>query len=165
MSTDQKLRELVAEGKTKKALDMLVEVSESLDEKDVRNQAIALKSRFNNLKRNLNQSIITSENANLESNRIHMALLSLLDDLPESNTPPETTAAAPASSPDAVLTLEMVNEMEMNEVMSRIQTLMNKRKLFQDELDIASDASQKFNLSENIKKITAEIEMLKERLS
>ena len=165
MADRGELKNLVAEGKTAKAIDLIIDTLEQENDRDLANQAISLKSRHRRLQQNINNMLITSDNAGLESNRINIALLSIIDDMPDSPTTSSTQKNEPASDEAPILTLEMVKEMELNEVMTRIQKLMDRRKMFQDELDIASDASQKFNLSENIKKMTAEIELLKERLS
>lgn len=61
------------------------------------------------------------------------------------------------------LNIEKIRNMTQNDILVRIQRLSKKKRAFQEEYDIASDASIKFSLKENISILDKDIEILKEQ--
>lgn len=97
------IRHLVSAGRIEQAIDRLVQLT--AQDEHLHNEAIALKARSNKLKREQNMGIISTSDANIESNRITQALLDLAAEIPAggaSSTPPQKTVqgATPANSGD-----------------------------------------------------------------
>ncbi len=80
-NTDIKLqvKQLIATGKTKKAIELLLNYSQKNGLDD--NSIILQSSRFNGLSREQNIGIISNENYSLSLNKINAALLSIVDDI------------------------------------------------------------------------------------
>lgn len=74
------IRDLVGKGKTKDALKILLDYTETLD-KDLHNNLTILSSRLSELERNARLGIISTSDQQLERNRINIALLSLLEEI------------------------------------------------------------------------------------
>ena len=69
---------LVADDKLEKALNALLELSKS--DSDLNNQAILLMARYKGLKRNLNQGVISDNEASINKARIINSILSFLEE-------------------------------------------------------------------------------------
>lgn len=74
----ESLRSLIANGKTKQALDAL---KEQLDGTDEGNTITLLHSRWSSNQRSYNMGILSQNDYNMENNRINYALLSVIGDL------------------------------------------------------------------------------------
>ena len=148
------IKELLAKGKTKAAIEALFVAAKNSKDNDFENGVIALKSKFSSLRKDIRNGTISSETENLEKNRITANILSFVDEYGPFDTEDNPT-----------LDSEQVMEMEKDDATGRIEKLMNKRKFFQDELDIAVDPEMKFYLNEKIEVLTRNIELLKSKLS
>lgn len=76
----EQLQQLISNNKIKEALVHLLRLTKN-GESDMHNQAILLTNRWNRLKTEKRSGIISSENANIQQNRIMAALLSFMEDI------------------------------------------------------------------------------------
>jgi len=70
----------IANGNTEKALDLLMDVSLSIGNRDLLNYTMLLTSRFKRLKENNNMGVISSADASISHAQINSSLLSLVGD-------------------------------------------------------------------------------------
>ncbi len=82
-TTIQAIENLLVQEKIDKAIASMLALTERSTYADYRNQIIMQSGRWNGLKRNKNSGTISAENADLQTNRIRNALLSLLEDMAE----------------------------------------------------------------------------------
>ena len=158
------VKKLVADGKTEEAIEVLIGVSSKLQDRDVENQVISLSSQYTALQKGIRSFTITSSNATIRLNRINGVLLAIADDLESTSMPNEVGSAPETDEKSGTLTKEAVAKLEQQQILERLQKLLKRRKFFQDQFDISSDASQKFNLQENIDLMDKDIGVLKEQL-
>jgi len=145
---------MVANGKTKAAIEALLVAAKNSGDNDFENGIISLKSKFSALKKDSRNGTITSENENIAKNRINANILSFVDDYGPFDT-----------EDNPVLSSDEVDVMEVADVSDRLKKLMKKRKFFQDEYDISANPEMKFYLTEKIDILTQNIELLKSKLS
>ena len=72
--------DLIAKGDTEKALDLLMDVSRSVSNRDLLNYTMLLTSRFKGLKHNNAMGVISSSDASISHAQINKSLLSLVED-------------------------------------------------------------------------------------
>jgi len=73
------VKNFLTKGEIGKAINALVD-NDTLDD-DLKNTVYLLSGRYHGLQRRVTQGVITEENANIETNRINSALLSVIKDL------------------------------------------------------------------------------------
>ncbi len=81
MPMQSSLKSLLADGKIKQVIEQLLLHSKS--DEDLHNEAVALSARFRKYNREKHGNTASSEELNIELNRIQNAALDLIDRLPE----------------------------------------------------------------------------------
>lgn len=79
-SSVEKIEAMIANGRTKNAIEALLDLSKTKDS-DLKNQAILLASRWNSLSAQINGGTIRESSANIERNRILMGVMGTLEEL------------------------------------------------------------------------------------
>ena len=80
--TKQTLQKLIAEGKTKQAIEHLLTLRESLPDSDLRQQILMLSGRFEQYNKDRNLDLSSTEEQSHSIAKINKALLDLIDKLP-----------------------------------------------------------------------------------
>ena len=83
IAIQKEIKDLVADGKLEKALDLLENTAEELSE-EKHNAAVILSSRLHTFKQNSSIGVLSSNEQNLERARISKAILELTDQLDDS---------------------------------------------------------------------------------
>ncbi len=94
----QTLRNLMADGKTARALDKLRQLN--LNDDDLNTQITLLSARFKKNESQKNNGVIDERDFNLELNRINIALLAVIDQLDVNQIPPSVSESS--TSDDSV---------------------------------------------------------------
>jgi phosphomevalonate kinase len=74
---DERLNRLLDEGQVDKVIELMVQFFESKDEEELIDDVRLLSSRYKRLQRKITREIINEEDANVESNKIHSALMEI----------------------------------------------------------------------------------------
>lgn len=152
------IKKLIAKGETELAINALMKLASKTNNADLENQVINWSSQFHALEKKRKSFTITSDQASAKLAQINRVLLDIVSDLEETSPP--------HADPETFADLEVdINELEKLQILERLQLLMKRNKFFQDQFDISSDASQKFNLQENIDDMSQQITLLKEALA
>ncbi len=91
------LRNLISEDKTQQVIDNLLELTKSLEDKELHKEVILQSSKFEKYQREGRKGTCTFENQNISISRIKDALLQIIDKLPDDlkQTPSETNKKKP----------------------------------------------------------------------
>ncbi len=95
--TPKDIKGQVTKGNHKKAIDMLLDLTDSLDE-DLHSSAIMLAGRFNSLQRDQMSGLIDAQQANLRTNQITFALIHLLGEIEDDWTEPNDGGKLPSNT-------------------------------------------------------------------
>ena len=87
MPDKQELRELLASGKLRQAIQGVLALAQGLPDSDTYNQALHLSSRFSILQNSINMGLISTDQAQVQQAQISNAFLFLLNQLPEEEVP------------------------------------------------------------------------------
>ncbi len=88
MSTHSKanLRKLIAQNKTRQAIDILFEMTKSSADRDLHQEVIMQSAKLEKLEADKRKGILSFEEQNLSKARINDALLQIVDKIPDSNS-------------------------------------------------------------------------------
>ena len=76
-----KLQQLIAQGKTKQAIQQLLRITKRND--DLHDTALNISARYRQLVRDQHAGILSSEESQIELNKVNAAILALVKDLPD----------------------------------------------------------------------------------
>ena len=79
----KELQELIAQGKTGKAIDLLLKIAADFDEPDIQQDVLLLSARFQEYSNEKRRGINSDEQQKVTLSRINMALLEIIERLPE----------------------------------------------------------------------------------
>ena len=82
LHTASDLKNLIAQNKTRKALDLLLHKSKSMEDQEVYNELINISGRFATLLKEERQGMLSVDEVSRERSKINNALLSIIDELP-----------------------------------------------------------------------------------
>ncbi len=98
----QHLRTLIATGKTKQAIQQLLNYTQTLSDQDLQQEIIMQSARFEDYQKANRLGTSTAEDNRLSQARINQALLDIIDRLPandvKSPVPPKETASTPVNT-------------------------------------------------------------------
>ena len=77
------LQNLISQNKTQQAIDSLLAITQSLDDKELHNEVLLQSSKLKQYKKQGRKGIISFENQGISDSRINDALLQIIDELPD----------------------------------------------------------------------------------
>jgi hypothetical protein len=99
MPTKTTLREWIANGEWKRLFKALQAIAEQLNDTDFLNSVFHQTGRFSSIQKNLNDGIIDQPYYNMELAKIRLAVLNLIDNIPDHATLSTDSASPPANPP------------------------------------------------------------------
>ena len=159
MCIRDRLKDLVLADEIKNALELFKKHLHPASEKE--KDIILLTSRFNAVTRDINQGIVTRDQANRDFARIRYALTSYIEDLAESDVqfPDEKQNTFEASA------TSKLSDLEQRGLIKQAELLQKRINRLRRALALETDPSRQFKYEEEIIDLEAELTMIKEKLS
>jgi hypothetical protein len=99
MKSPDEIMQLIANGKTRDALDEFLLLAKAKGDNDLENSLILQKGRFKKATSDKNMYILTTQEYNMTVNQVNAALLEYLEDLPNDIKPPSGGITMPPQPP------------------------------------------------------------------
>lgn len=155
------LKDLVAEGESKKALDLFKQHLQK--DASIENELIQLTARYNRNDKDVKRSLVSNDNAKMELARINYALTSYIDDLEEEDVQfPPIEVSATETVTRSVSTLSALEQEGLD---MQAQLLQKKINRIRKALILETDASREFAYEEQVADLEAQLGEIKKKLS
>lgn len=99
MSTKQTLRKWLADGENERVVEALQTIADQFGDKYFRSNVTSIAGRFNGIKRDRQNGVISDEFYNIQINQIRQALQDLIEDVPDNATLPDVALDTPIPTP------------------------------------------------------------------